>query len=253
MRNLALLVVVAVFVFCQQVVQLFELSNIVSPILKDNQTSAVGTTAMLLVKIPSNDTVRSNDAVPPNETISSDDSVPSNLPTGGEQLLMHSAPLAAPYNAYWCGWDGDVTAEILKLVFDDALNVNSAASPESLFLTRRVLRNHTSDDVAFVTFEGPCVVPHPHRARKLPKKFKGRILYWNGEPSPVYNLNVRDRVYALSHEPGDGDRRRMRVHYGVAFMASLPYDVQRTLYYPEYRVENTGERFLIYANSNCVP
>lgn len=209
--------------------------------------------------------VLANDEIKPAKIVSNEATKPPQIPSNSAVLPdkifsnatadnkeLPSQPQAVPYNAYWCGWDGDVTGEIVKVLFDDALNIDPKAPPESFLLNQAVLDNHTSNDVAFVTLEGPCVVDHRARAVELPKKFKGRILYWNGESRPMYRLDVRDRVYALSHEPGDGDKRRMRMHYGVTIVASLPYEVQRTLYYPEYRAKNTGERFLIYANGNCV-
>lgn len=152
--------------------------------------------------------------------------------------------LSSSYHAYWCGHDG-FADKMAQCLFDDAIDIYP-------FTPNHLGHNHSQTDVIVVSYEGPCF---GHRARgrtQIPDLFQGRILYVSGESGFTYPLDVRDHIYALTHNPDDG-KRNIRSYFGTMYAACIvPPDVQPRFFHPSLKVENSRERYLIYTNSRCL-
>jgi len=155
------------------------------------------------------------------------------------------------YHAFWCGHNGfaDIMAECL---FNDAQSIQR-------FTENHLGNNHSQHDVMVASFEGRCFA-HTPRGTNIPTLFQGRVLYVSGEPADnMYPLDVRDHIYSLTHNADDG-KRNIRSYFGTMYTScGLPPATSSSIFSTltnnnvTLKVQNTGERFLIYTHSRCVP
>jgi Glycosyltransferase family 10 (fucosyltransferase) C-term len=191
--------------------------------------------------------------------------------TDEEAALPHRGtppkPKRSPRHVYTCGYGnlfgamGEPFANLATALFPDAntshWDENSRGAPPSL-------DELGPDDVLIWPCGGTCpFLPTPEMAIKFP----GPILTVNGESSPdKCDLGPsRDNVYPLDRiGTGTGDpfvvdssaqqrTRRVATYFAALDVASMPRELRQIVFDPIQRAQhaNTGERFLIYAASNC--
>lgn len=152
--------------------------------------------------------------------------------------------LSLSYNVFWCGYRGFVE-NMTSCLFDDA------QSTQMLLQDEHLGNNHDVNDVLVVSYRGPCFA-HTPQGTDAPDLFHGQIVYVMGEAFPMYPLDVRDRLYALSYMPTDGEKN-IRSFFGAMYVScSLSPTIQSHIFDTNQKVMNSGERFLIYTNSHCV-
>eukprot|EP00557_Chaetoceros_sp_GSL56_P010416 CAMPEP_0176480060 /NCGR_PEP_ID=MMETSP0200_2-20121128/2076_1 /TAXON_ID=947934 /ORGANISM="Chaetoceros sp., Strain GSL56" /LENGTH=587 /DNA_ID=CAMNT_0017876155 /DNA_START=261 /DNA_END=2024 /DNA_ORIENTATION=- len=152
--------------------------------------------------------------------------------------------LSSSYNVFWCGYRGFVE-NMTSCLFDDA------QSTQMLLQDEHLGNNHDVNDVLVVSYRGPCFA-HTPQGTDTPDLFHGQIVYVMGEAFPMYPLDVRDRLYALSYMPTDGEKN-IRSFFGAMYVScSLSPPIQSHIFDTNQKVMNSGERFLIYTNSHCV-
>lgn len=150
------------------------------------------------------------------------------------------------YDVFWCG-HSDFADNMAKCLFDDARKI--------IMLSEQYLgNNHSKHDVLVASLGGPCIVHTRLRSTgtKAPALFHGSILYVSGEPKPMYPLDIRDRLFGLSANTPNDTKRNIRSFFGAMYAScSLSNNKQQLLFDANAKAQNSGERFLIYAQSNC--
>jgi Glycosyltransferase family 10 (fucosyltransferase). len=149
------------------------------------------------------------------------------------------------YNVFWCGYE-NLADSMASCLFDDAQSLQMLSEEEE-----HLGNNHDVNDILVASYRGPCFA-HTSQGTNAPDLFHGQILYVMGEAFPMYPLTVRDRIYALSYLPTDGEKT-IRSYFGAMFVScTLSPDHHSHLFDPTQKVMNSGERFLIYASSHCI-
>eukprot|EP00977_Amphora_coffeiformis_P004634 scaffold1000_cov166-Amphora_coffeaeformis.AAC.24 len=183
-------------------------------------------------------------ALPPPLPTSSSSVVTSSNVTATTSIVIKSKDkkTQANYTAYFCGYSD--LANICKLLFPDAFQIKE--------FTRDEQRQHnTTNDVVISSYGGPCFAhERGGRATRLHKEFQGKVLYINGESHPSYPTELRKGLYGIGHDPDD--ETHIRVYFGALFLAEFPIQIQETLFYPDKKVKNTRDNFLLYAQGHCV-
>mmetsp|Transcript_6750 Transcript_6750/g.12697 ORF Transcript_6750/g.12697 Transcript_6750/m.12697 type:complete len:238 (+) Transcript_6750:47-760(+) len=138
------------------------------------------------------------------------------------------------FRVFWCGYP-DFAENMAKCLFDDAQNI-------CMLSEKDLGSNHSMNDVLVASFSGPCIV-HNKAGTNAPVLFKGPILYTSGEPEPLYPLDIRDRLFALTYSPDDGERN-IRSYFGAMYASCmLPRIHGQRLFDANTKPQNSGDRF----------
>jgi Glycosyltransferase family 10 (fucosyltransferase) C-term len=177
-----------------------------------------------------------------------------------------SKPKKSPHHVYTCGYGnlfamGEPFANLATALFPEA---NTSHWDENHPWDRLLLDDLRPDDVLIWPCGGACPF---YPTMEMTTLFPGTILTVNGESSSEKcGLGPpRDNVFPLDYigiDTGDPsvnyvarNRSRAIATYFAAFdLASMPKQMRQIVFDPIQRAAhtNTGERFLIYATSNCV-
>ena len=154
-------------------------------------------------------------------------------------------PKKSPHHVFWCGYSN---------IFDQfQFNVGTNLFPE---VNISKLQNNSSLDPNDILLYscGPCVMT----GKDMTTVFPGKVLTFNGEASVSKCIQPTKDNNIFSVSPVDHGHLKKLQHSPHAYFASmhlqsLAYKWQNKIYYPHlFPRENTRERFLVYAASNCV-
>jgi hypothetical protein len=156
-------------------------------------------------------------------------------------------PKRSPHHVYQCGYQDyfvNMEANLAKAVFPE-VNVTHLESLQGVVFQE--------DDILIYGCFGPC----PINIDDMAAVFPGTILTINGESTRGRcaigpRAGAENRIFPLDHIDNDPSQLNASTFYVGMILASRPAAVRETLFVPSKRAVNTGEHFLIYANSNCV-
>ena len=186
-------------------------------------------------------------------------------------------PVVLPSKIYHCGHDRHA---LLQLVYPEFASIPRTR------LTRQSIRNATQHDVLVFGSCGLCpgFPKHPRLLEVLQKDFPGMVFHINGEAqngdiweqlatfqssippqqqqSPQRPTNESNSSVPVVPAPprrnfhigyAADSNYSVRVLFASQTVAEASHEMQQWLFDPLQKPRNTGEAFLLYTASNCVP